>query len=131
MELGAAIRKDFPIFSEFKEKNLVFDSAATSLKPKPVLGAMRHYYEEYSTNVHRGVYGLSERATQAYEKAREVVSKFIKAARPEEIVFTRNATEALNLIARSYAGHFLHGGDGILLTEMEHHSNLVPWQQIA
>ena len=135
MELGKSIQKDFPIFrhtARHDGADLVYlDSAATSLKPAVVLDAMRAYYEEYSANVHRGVYAWSERATAEYERARGSIARLIGAARKEEIVFVRNATEALNLLAASYAGNFLREGEGILLTEMEHHANLVPWQEIA
>lgn len=132
MFLGKKIRKDFPIFSRVKTRPFVYlDSAATSLKLKVVLEAMREYYEEYSANVARGVYAMAEKATQEYENARKIAQKFIGASRPEEIIFVRNATEGLNLIASSYAENFLREGDGILLSEMEHHANLVPWQQLA
>lgn len=132
MKLGKNIRKDFPIFSCVKTQPFVYlDSAATSLKPKAMLEAVRKYYEEYSVNVARGVYAMSEKATQEYENARKIAQKFIGASRPEEIIFVRNATEGLNLIAASYGENFLHEGDGVLLSEMEHHANLVPWQQLA
>lgn len=131
--LGTAIRKDFPIYSLHTGglPLCYLDSAATSLKPAAVIEAMRRYYEEYSTNVHRAAYGLAERATEEYEAARRLIAEFIGASRPEEIVFVRNATEAFNLLAYSWGGHFLKEGEGILLTEMEHHSNLVPWQELA
>ncbi len=146
MELGKSIQKDFPIFAataragsadlacpdtQSLSARVYLDSAATSLKPRAVLDAMRGYYEEYSANVHRGVYVWSEQATAEYERARAAIARLIGAARKEEIVFVRNATEALNLLAASYAGNFLREGEGILLTEMEHHANLVPWQEIA
>lgn len=132
MKLNKTIRKDFPIFSRAKTRPFVYlDSAATSLKPKAMLEAMRGYYEEYSANVARGVYAMSEKATQEYENARKIAQKFIGALRPEEIIFVRNATEGINLIASSYGENFLREGDGILLSEMEHHANLVPWQQLA
>mgnify|MGYP001570333679 FL=1 len=134
MELGKEIRKDFPIFERAPagaRDSVYLDSAATSLKPKPVIDALRRYYEEYSANVHRGVYLWSEQATAEYEKARESIARLIGAARKEEIVFIRGATEALNLLAASYAGYFLREGEGILLSEMEHHANLVPWQEIS
>ena len=133
MKLGKHIRKDFPIYSRVLEPdNLVYlDSAATSLKPKRVIDAVRDYYESYSVNVDRGVYSLAGKATAAYEESRRTIAQFIGASRPEEVVFVRNATEALNLIAYSFAPLVLKEGDGILLTEMEHHANLVPWQQLA
>lgn len=132
-KLGKHIRKDFPIFKRvLKPQHLVYlDSAATSLKPKRVIDAMRDYYESYSVNVDRGVYSLAGKATAAYEESRRTIAQFIGASRPEEVVFARNATEALNLIAYSFAPLVLKEGDGILLTEMEHHANLVPWQQLA
>ncbi len=132
MKLGKEIRNNFPIYAHGDGRDLVYlDSAATSLKPAAVMEAMQRYYEEYSANVHRGVYAWSERATAEYERARGSIARLIGAARKEEIVFVRNATEALNLLAASYAGNFLREGEGILLTEMEHHANLVPWQEIA
>ena len=133
MKLGKSIRKDFPIYSRVLDPgNLVYlDSAATSLKPQRVLDAMMRYYTEYSVNVERGVYGLSEKATASYEQARNDIASFIGASRPEEIVFVRNATEAINLVARSFGARHVGEGEGILLTEMEHHANLVPWQELA
>ena len=132
MELGKHIRKDFPIFARHAGAAFVYlDSAATSLKPARMINAMREYYEVYSANVSRGVYPMAERATNAYEKSRVVIGRFIGANRPEEIVFVRNATEAINLLAMSFGDLVLNEGDGILLSEMEHHANLIPWQQIA
>jgi cysteine desulfurase/selenocysteine lyase len=121
------IRKDFPFF----KRNLVYlDSAATTQKPLVVLDAMRKYYETTNANVHRGVYSLAEEATQAYEGARKKVANFIGAS-AREIVFVRNATEAINLVAQSWGSLNIQKGDVILLTEMEHHSNIVPWQMLA
>lgn len=132
MRLGCDIKKDFPIFARHANVPFVYlDSAATSLKPMCVIEAMTEYYESYSANVSRGVYEMAEQATSAYEKSRSVVSNFIGANRPEEIVFVRNATEALNLLAASFGNLILREGDGILLSEMEHHANLIPWQQLA
>lgn len=129
---GSYIRKDFPIFAYHAGVPFVYlDSAATSLKPKRMLDAIREYYESYSANVSRGVYEMAERATGAYEESRAVVSHLIGANRPEEIVFVRNATEAINLLAMSLGGLILREGDGVLLSEMEHHANLIPWQQLA
>jgi len=127
-------RKDFPIYGYASRKGLPFiylDSAATSLKPRRVIDAVARYYSEYSANVHRGVYSLAEQATQEFEAARDSVARFIGSPRREEVIFTKGATEVLNLIAASYARHFLREGDGILLTEMEHHANLIPWQEVA
>src|SRR6185436_16315179 len=112
-------------------KPLVYlDNGATSQKPRSVIEALVNYYERDNSNVHRGLHALSMRATDAYEGARARVAKFINAADPAEIIFTRGTTESINLVARSF-GARLKPGDVILATEMEHHSNLVPWQQIA
>ena len=129
----ARIKADFPILKrQVHGKRLVYlDSAATSQKPLAVLDAMDRYYREYNANVHRGVYSIAERATAEYEAARAKVARFIGAAGPEEIVFTRNVTEALNLVAYSWGRRQVGPGDEILLTEMEHHSDLVPWQFVA
>ena len=125
------LAKDFPILKrKFNGKRLVYlDSAATSQKPRQVISALKEFYEKYNANVHRGVYNLSEEATQRYEGARTKIASFI-GARAEEIVFTKNCTEALNLLAYSL-GKELRGRDEILISQMEHHSNFVPWQQIA
>ena len=122
------IRKQFPILRDGK---LVYlDSAATSQKPETVLDAMDRYYRTINANIHRGVYRIAEEATAAYEDARRRVAKFVGAS-PREIVFTRNSTEALNLVAYAYGRWTLKAGDALLLTPMEHHSNLVPWQILA
>lgn len=128
-----AIREDFPILRErVHGKPLIyFDNAATSQKPRPVLEALRHYYEHANANVHRGLHELSSRATEAYENSRKRVADYLGAASADEIVFTRGTTEAINLVAQAWGGKYLHAGDVILLTEMEHHSNLVPWQLLA
>ncbi len=126
-----AVRADFPILSTTTRtgKPLVYlDSAATSQKPRVVIDAMDTWYREYNANVHRGIYEISERATAAYEGARASVARFINAPDPDEIVFTRNATEAINLVAYSWGRRNVGRGDAIVLTEMEHHANLVPWQ---
>jgi len=126
------VRAQFPILREPREKPLIYlDSAATSQKPDAVLDAMTDYYRRYNANIHRGIYQIAEQATAAYEDARRRVAKFLGAASPREIVFTRNSTEALNLIAHSYGRWKIEAGDAIVLTEMEHHSNLVPWQLLA
>ena len=127
------VREDFPILQQrMHDKPLVYlDSAATSQKPRIVLEALTRYYEEYNANVHRGIYFLAEKATQAYEDARVRVARFINAPRPEEIVFTRGTTEAINLVAYTWGRANIRAGDEILLTEMEHHSNIVPWQLLA
>lgn len=129
---GGSIRNDFLIFAHNAGAPFVYlDSAATALKPKQVIDAMRNYYESYSANVSRGVYPMAEKATGAYEESREIIRQFIGANRVEEIVFVRNATEALNVLAAQFGGLVLNEGDGILLSEMEHHANLIPWQQLA
>jgi cysteine desulfurase/selenocysteine lyase len=128
-----ALRADFPILAERPHgKPLVYlDSAATSQKPLAVIEAMDRYYREYNANVHRGIYEISEKATEAYEGARVKVARFINAPAAHEIVWTRNATEAINLVAYSWGRRHLGQGDAIVLTEMEHHANLVPWQILA
>jgi cysteine desulfurase / selenocysteine lyase len=128
-----AVREDFPILRERAHGHplIYFDSAATSQKPRAVIDALRHYYEHENANVHRGLHELSSRATEAYERARQRVATYLGAARAEEIVFTRGTTESINLVAQAWGGKFLGAGDVILLTEMEHHSNLVPWQLLA
>jgi len=128
-----AIREDFPILHEkaHGQPLIYFDNAATSQKPKTVLDALRRYYEHNNANVHRGLHELSSRATEAYEGSRRRVADFLGAASPDEIVFTRGTTESINLVAQAWGGKFLREGDVILLTEMEHHSNLVPWQLMA
>lgn len=126
------VRRDFPILDQkVNGKRLVYlDSAATSQKPASVLQAMQQYYEEYNANIHRGLYTLSEIATRKYEEARRKIASFINASW-RETVFVRNATEAINIVAHAYVKPRLSKGDTLLLTEMEHHSNLVPWQIIA
>ncbi|MBO8141369.1 MAG: cysteine desulfurase [Firmicutes bacterium] len=128
-----AIRRDFPIFEQaMNGRPLVYlDSAATAQKPRPVIEAVRRFYEEYNANVHRAIHALGERATESYEEARRKVARFIHAPGPETIVFTKNATEAINLVAYSWARNNLRPGDEIALTPIEHHSNLVPWQLAA
>lgn len=127
------IRKDFPILSQkVNGKPLVYlDNAATTHKPEQVLKAMRDYEHMHNGNPHRGAHYLSVAATEAYEGAREKVRKFINAAKTEEIIFTRNATESLNLVAYSYGMNFIEKGDEIVLCISEHHSNIVPWQKVA
>ncbi len=131
--MNNAIREQFPILKqEINGHPLVYlDSAATSQKPLAVIEALRHYYEYDNANVHRGVHTLGSRATDAYEGAREKVAKFIHAKSTKEIIFTRGTTTALNMVASSYARSILSEGDEIVLTPMEHHSNLIPWQQVA
>jgi len=128
-----AVREDFPILREQAHGHplIYFDNAATSQKPRAVVDALRHYYEHENANVHRGLHELSSRATEAYEQARQRVATYLGAASAEEIVFTRGTTESINLVAQAWGGKFVRAGDVILLTEMEHHSNLVPWQLLA
>jgi len=128
-----AVREDFPILREQAHGHplIYFDNAASSQKPRAVIDALRHYYEHENANVHRGLHELSSRATEAYEQARRRVATYLGAASAEEIVFTRGTTESINLVAQAWGGKFVGAGDVILLTEMEHHSNLVPWQLLA
>jgi len=129
----AAIRADFPALQQVVHgKPLVYlDNAATTQKPRQVIDAIRRYYEEDNANVHRGVHALSERATAAYEDARLKVRAFVNAASAAEIVFTRNATESINLVARAWGDANVRAGDEVLITGMEHHSNIVPWQLLC
>jgi cysteine desulfurase / selenocysteine lyase len=129
----AEIRNDFPILSRTVHgKPLVYlDSTASSQKPRAVIEAMSVYYETFNANVHRGVYEISEEATAAMEKARVKVARFINARQSKQIIFTRNTTESINLVAYSWGNANIVAGDLIVLTEMEHHSNLVPWQLLA
>src|SRR5215470_9797231 len=129
----ADIRRDFPILArEVHGKPLVYlDSTASSQKPNTVLEAMAAYYQSYNANVHRGVYEISEEATAAMEKARVKIARFIHARQSKQVIFTRNTTESINLIAYSWGSTNLSTGDLIILTEMEHHSCLVPWQLLA
>ena len=125
--------KDFPTLN--KERNgkkiAYLDSAATTQKPRAVIEAIREYYEKTNANPHRGAYELSVLATDAYDEAREKVRSFINAKHTEEIIFTKNATEAFNLLAMSYGMNFINEGDEIVISIAEHHSNLIPWQQVA
>ena len=134
LTLPERFRADFPILeqSSFEGLPLIYlDHAATSQKPRQVLDALLHYYASDNANVHRGAHQLSARATEDFEAARTSTARFISAASPREIVFTRNASEAINLVARSWGDANLREGDEVLLTVMEHHSNLVPWQLLA
>ena len=129
---AAAARADFPIFDAGHDRRLVFlDTAASSQKPRAVLDAMTRYYETTHANVHRGVYDLAEQATALYEGARGTIGRFIGASSDREVLFTKNVTEAFNLIAHSWGRANLRAGDAVLLTEMEHHANLVPWLMLA
>jgi cysteine desulfurase/selenocysteine lyase len=129
----AKLRADFPILDQqvHGQPLIYFDNAASSQKPRAVLDALLHYYEHDNANVHRGIHELSNRATTAFEAGRARVAKFINARSENEIVFTRGTTEGINLVASSWGGKNIKRGDTILLTEMEHHSNIVPWQLLA
>src|SRR5688572_19051887 len=128
-----AVRDDFAMFDrEFDGRQLAYlDSAATSLKPRVVAERMTEYLNRYSANVHRGIYQIGEEATAAYEAARTTIAKFINAPDPREIVMVRNATEAINLVAYAWGRRNIVQADTIVLTELEHHSNLVPWQMLT
>lgn len=130
----AAIRKDFPILTREVRPGvplIYMDSAATSQKPDAVIEAMNHYYHWSNANIHRGVHTLAEEATAMYEAARDKVAQFIGAGKSREVIYTRNTTESINLIAYSWGRKFLSKGDLVILSEMEHHSNLVPWHILA
>ena len=131
--LADQVHADFPILNQqVNGKQLVYlDSAATSQKPLIVLDTVRNYYEQYNSNVHRGAHTLSAKATDAYEGARIKIAKFVNAAFPHEIIYTRNASEAINLVAYAWGLTNLQPGDEVILSVMEHHSNLVPWQLVA
>jgi cysteine desulfurase / selenocysteine lyase len=133
MAIPATIRDDFPILRQVVNgKPLVYlDSAATSQKPRQVIDAIVRYYSEYNANIHRGVYSIAERATAEYEAARAKLARFLGAADASEIVFTRNITEALNLVAHGWGRSHVGPGDEVLTTELEHHSDLVPWQMLV
>ncbi len=129
----SALRADFPILTQqvHGQPLIYFDNAATTQKPRVVLETLQHYYERDNANVHRGIHELSNRATAAFEAARTRAAKFINARAAEEIVFTRGTTEGINLVAQTWGSTNIKAGDRILLTEMEHHSNIVPWQLLA
>src|SRR5262245_49557482 len=127
------IREDFPILKqEVHGRPLVYlDNAATSQKPQVVIDAITRYYAEQNANVHRGVHYLSQLATREYEDARVKIQRFINAAESHEIIYTRGATESINLVAASYGRKFVHEGDEIIISTLEHHSNIVPWQLLC
>ncbi|MCK4800413.1 MAG: cysteine desulfurase [Anaerolineales bacterium] len=128
------VRGDFPVLAREIRPGIpltYLDSAATSQKPETVIQAMSTYYQENNANIHRGIHKLAEEATLAYETAREKIARFINAPAADQLIFTRNTTESINLVAYSWGRKYLSAGDRILLTEMEHHSNLIPWQLIA
>lgn len=127
------IRQDFPILEEVVNgKPLVyFDNAATTQKPLPVLNALARYYEHYNANIHRGIHSLAEKATSAFEASRYKIQHFMNARRVEEIIFTYGTTDGINLVAQTYGRKFLKEGDEIIISTMEHHSNIVPWQMLC
>ena len=127
------VRRDFPILArEVNGKHLVYlDNAATSQKPRAVIDVLIRYYELENANIHRGVHYLSQHATEEYERARKTVQNFINAPNSSEIIFVRSATEGINLVAQTYGRVHVGPGDDVLITAMEHHSNIVPWQIIG
>jgi cysteine desulfurase / selenocysteine lyase len=127
------IREDFPILHRqvYNKPLIYFDNAASTQKPRQVIDAIREYYENQNCNIHRGVHFLSMKATEAYEETRREVCNFVNAASPHEIIFTKGATESLNLVASSFGKKYIKAGDEIITTIMEHHSNFVPWQQLC
>ena len=127
------IRQDFPVLHQLVNgKSLVyFDNAATNQKPLPVINALTRYYEEYNANIHRGIHHLAEKATAAFEASRRKVQEFLNAQHIEEIIFTYGTTDGINLVAQSYGRHFLKAGDEIIISTLEHHSNIVPWQMVC
>lgn len=127
------IRADFPILDEkINGKDLVyFDNAATTQKPLPVLEALTNYYGHYNANIHRGIHHLAEKATSAFEASRKTIQKFLNAKYTEEIIFTYGTTDGINLVAQTYGRQFLKAGDEIIISTMEHHSNIVPWQMLC
>jgi cysteine desulfurase/selenocysteine lyase len=129
----AQLRKDFPILNQtIHNKPLVyFDNAATTQKPTPVIEALANYYQQFNANIHRGIHTLAEKATAEYEATRRLLQQFIGAGHAEEIVFTRGTTEGINLVATTFGKAFIHEGDEIILSAMEHHSNIVPWQMLC
>jgi len=124
------VREDFPIFRN--NPDLVFlDNSSTTQKPQSVIDTLSHYYENYNSNIHRGIYQIAEQATAAYEKTRDKVAEFIGMVDRRSIVFTKGTTESINLVANSWGGQYLKPNDEVLITEMEHHSNIIPWQLIC
>src|SRR3989337_1152913 len=127
------IRKEFPILhQQINGRDLVYlDNAATSQKPMQVINTLVDYYKGYNANIHRGIHTLAEKATKAYEETRHTAKRFINARSEQEVIFTRGVTESINLVASSYGRAFIHEGDEIIVSGLEHHSNIVPWQLIA
>ena len=127
------IRRDFPILKEqvYGKPLTYLDNAATTQKPQVVIDTLTQYYSKENANIHRGIFCLSEQATKRYKSARHKIQEFIGAASDKEIIFVRGTTEAINLVAQCYGRTFLKEGDEVLITHMEHHSNIVPWQMLA
>ena len=127
------IRNDFPILSEkvYGKQLAYFDNAATSQKPASVIKALSDYYSQYNANIHRGVHFLSQKASTAFDDVRVKMQQFINAGSEREIIFTRGTTESINLVAATYGRKFIGAGDEIIITAMEHHSNIVPWQMLC
>ena len=127
------IKKDFPILQQrIYNKNLIYlDNAATTQKPQQVIDTVNEYYSKYNSNIHRGVHYLSEKTTQAYENSRETIKKFINAKNDYEVIFTNGTTSSINTVAFSYGEKFVNEGDEIVISAMEHHSNIVPWQMLC
>ena len=127
------IRENFPILNQkIYGKQLVYlDNGATTQKPAIVINKLKEFYELYNSNIHRGVHRLSNLATEKYENARKTVQKYINAAKPEEIIFTKGTTDSINLVASSFGEKFIKSGDEIIISEIEHHSNIVPWQMLC
>ena len=126
----SAFRDAFPLFAQ-RPDDIYLDNAATTQKPQSVLDALKTYYTEHNANVHRGVHALSTLATEEFERSRQVVAEFINAPKPEEVIWTRGTTEGINLVAWTYGADVLTPGDEVVITEMEHHSNIVPWQMVC
>lgn len=129
----STIRSKFPVLNQNVngKKLIYFDNAATTQKPEVVINALSEYYQQYNANIHRGMHALAERATTAYEGTRKTVQQFINASEVEEIIFTSGTTESINLVANAYGRKFLHSGDEVIISGLEHHSNIVPWQMIC
>ena len=127
------VREEFPILHQKVNGNplIYFDNAATTQKPRCVIDALTNYYQQYNSNIHRGIHTLAEKATKDFELTRETARQFIHADAVEEIIFVRGVTEAINLVASSYGMSFINEGDEIVVSGMEHHSNLVPWQWVC
>jgi len=123
-------REDFPIFNNHKDNFIYFDNASTTQKPAPVIESINNYYSNYTANVHRGVYSIAEKATLKYEESRKIIAQFLN-AKKNEIVFTKSTTESINFISNSFAKNKLKENDEIIITEMEHHSNIIPWQILS